>query len=201
MAFNELAMMARHVASPKQCKKKLPSLIFMTDRQKIPNPLPIIARLPANTLVIIRDYDHPNRAIYCRDIINCAKKRFCKVVIAGDASLALKLSADGVHMPEYQWQNIRALKRKYPLWLITVAAHSSRAIKAINSTKADAVLVSPLFHTTSHKGARPLTKHAFNTISLQCQLPIYALGGISLKKSKTLYSLSIKGIAAIDAFK
>jgi thiamine-phosphate pyrophosphorylase len=62
----------------------------------------------------------------------------------------------------------------------------------------DTVFLSPVFATTSHKGARPLTAVRAAMIAAQAPVPVYALGGITARNA-ALLAPSFSGIAAITS--
>ena len=111
---------------------RLPSLFVLTDCHLVQD---------LRGAVIVRDYDHPQREKYARDILKQAKG---PVLIAGDITLARRVKAEGLHVP--QWQLSRLPQRIFcpPGWLITAACHSLKAIKqAQQNPMIQAVLVSP----------------------------------------------------------
>ena len=85
------------------------------------------------------------------------------------------------------WRAVR------PDWVITVAAHSARALHA---PLADAALLSPVFYTRSHPGARFLTPARARLIARASLVPVLALGGVNDRNAALLAGFS--GIAAID---
>ena len=62
----------------------------------------------------------------------------------------------------------------------------------------DAVFLSPIFTTTSHRGAKPLTPVRAAMIAAQAQVPVYALGGVTVRNG-VLLAPSFSGIAAITS--
>ena len=56
----------------------------------------------------------------------CAARRI-KLLIADDPGLALRMRADGVHLPQRRASKIAALKALHPRWLVTAAAHDDAA--------------------------------------------------------------------------
>ena len=62
----------------------------------------------------------------------------------------------------------------------------------------DAVFLSPVFATTSHAGAKPLTPVRAAFIAAQAPVPAYALGGIT-RRNAGLLAPAFSGIAAISS--
>ena len=163
---------------------RLPSLFVLTDCHLVQD---------LRGAVIVRDYDHPQREKYARDILKQAKG---PVLIAGDITLARRVKAEGLHVP--QWQLSRLPQRIFcpPGWLITAACHSLKAIKqAQQNPMIQAVLVSPVFATISHPHQQPLGVIRFGLIVRQSRLPVIALGGIKRAQIHSLRQWGAAGIA------
>ena len=72
----------------------------MTDEKRLADPVPLIGGLPTNSAVIFRHYGAPDRENLAIRLTAAARKHGVKVLIAADARLALKVGADGLHLPE-----------------------------------------------------------------------------------------------------
>lgn len=78
-------------------------------------------------------------------------------------------------------------------------AHSLREIGAANRLGADAIVVSPVFPTRSHPGARPLGVVRFRLLAARAQGPVIALGGMDARRARRLKTTrwaAIDGICA-----
>ncbi|HMH66102.1 MAG TPA: thiamine phosphate synthase, partial [Rhizomicrobium sp.] len=84
----------------------------------------------------------------------------------------------------------------HPGWIITSSAHSLRAL--MRARELDAVFLSPVFATGSHKSARPLSPARAAFIASHATVPVYALGGIT-PRNAALLGPAFSGIAAISA--
>ena len=84
----------------------------------------------------------------------------------------------------------------FPHWIITASAHSLRALMGAHLL--DAVFLSPVFATTSHKNARPLTPLRAAFIASHAPVPVYALGGVTAQNA-ALLAPAFGGIAAISS--
>jgi len=62
----------------------------------------------------------------------------------------------------------------------------------------DAVFLSPVFATTSHKGAKPLTAVRAAFIAAHAPVPVYALGGVT-PRNVALLAPAFSGIAGISS--
>ena len=189
-----LADLTRRLNSPP--RRHLPALILMTDRHRLDDPAAAIARLPAGSAVILRHYGIPNREALARRLLSLCRRRRIRLLIAGDGALAARIGADGVHFPEAMARRGPGRWRR-PGWLITVAAHSFRAIRQAKALGADAALLSPVFSTPSHPGGRVLGALRFAALCRRAPLADYALGGVTAHTARRLAGSTAIGFAAI----
>mgnify|MGYP000563117888 CR=1 FL=1 len=130
-----------HTTRPSQ--GALPAFFLMTDEKRLPDPVAAATVLPPNCAVIFRHYGVPDREEIARRLIAVASRKNIRVLIAADARLALKVGADGLHLPESMaalgpgpW---RAWRK--PGWLVTAAAHSPMALFQAKAAGADAAVL------------------------------------------------------------
>lgn len=165
----------------------------------LPDPARAAAALPRGSAIILRDYDHPDRADLARLWQALARQHGHLFLVGNDSRLAHRIHADGVHWPEYRLTR-PSLVRPHPGWLVTAAAHSRTALRRAQALGVDAVLVSPVFATRSHPGTRTLGPLGLGRMIRAARLPVIALGGMSMPRLRRLSPLAIHGFAAIDAF-
>ena len=163
----------------------LPPLIMITDAGRLPDPLGAAARLPRGSAILLRDYDMAERAALAQRLANLARQRGLKLLVGGDAGLAIRIGAAGVHFPEARANEARRWRHRKN-WLITVAAHSRTALAAAAMCGADAALLSPVFRSESHPGAPALEVAGFTQLAARASLPVYALGGITADNAARL---------------
>jgi thiamine-phosphate pyrophosphorylase len=123
------------------------------------------------------------------------RRRGLVLLIGADAPLAARIAADGVHLPERMAGTAVALKRTYPGWLITAAAHSARALHA--ARPADAALLSPVFPSQSRSAGAALGPARAAALARRAPLPVIALGGVTAATARRLRG-GFAGLAAID---
>lgn len=176
---------------------ELPSLIFLTDDERTPDPLPAIASLPRGSLVVVRSRNSKRRRELAHAAARIAQRHGLSLSIAGDAALAVETAADGLHLSEAEIEKAGRYRAKS--WLITTAAHSAHAVLRAHLSGAHAVLLSPIFETQSHADRPPLGLSRLRTIVRTSPIPIYALGGIDAENVESLKNIPLAGIAAIGA--
>jgi thiamine-phosphate pyrophosphorylase len=162
----------------------------MTDDARLPDPLAAAHALPKGSIVIARS------RIRLEALARALLRQGCTVLIAGDAKLAAKLGAHGIHLPEARAHEAAHWRARYPDMFITASAHSLRALMR---SHVDAFLLSPVFPTESHPGRAALGPVRASLIARQARVPVYALGGVNARSAARLHGFA--GIAAIGALK
>lgn len=147
--------------------------------------------LPHGGVVVVRARDAKRRRRLAQEL-----QGFARLLIADDPELAEEIGAAGLHLPEARMREAGHWRRRHPNWIITSSAHSLRVLMGANHL--DAVFLSPVFATTSHKGAQPLTPVRAAMMAARASVPVYALGGITARNA-ALLAPSFSGIAAISS--
>lgn len=176
-----------------------PYFLYMTDRHRS-NALQVIPRLPAHSMVVIRDYDHPSRTEYAHRLAQLAHRHGHEVSVARDAMLARNVKAQGLHLPEYLAQKLPYFKRKHPSLMISVACHHPSRAAHYSAKGADAVMLSPIFATDTHPDASGMGIQALRSAAYANPNRIIALGGIKQCHLPVLITLPLAGIAAIGLY-
>ena len=175
----------------------LPTLVLMTDDERLADPLAAARALPRGSLVILRARQAAHRAKLARSLSRIACEKRLYLSIANDPVLAAEVGAHGLHLSEsraHEAAHWRALK---PRWLITAAAHSPRTAAQVRW--ADAVLMSPVFETASHHGRSSLGPMRLRVMARALAVPLYALGGINELSARRLMGARLAGLAGIGA--
>ena len=180
----QLARAAQRLSVP----SPLPPLILMTDEERLSDPLAAARALPRGSLVIAR------ARTQLEPLARAVLQLPLRVLIAGDAPLAARLGAFGVHLPEMRAGEAAHWRARYPQLFFTAAAHSLGALARANI---DAFLLSPVFQTESHREGRALGPLRASLVARQARVPVYALGGVDARGAGRLSGFA--GIAAIGA--
>jgi len=178
----------------------LPPIIVMSDARRAPDAAAMIRALPPEAAFIFRHYELAphDREKRARQACSAARYRNIPFLVAGDAKLAARIGADGLHLPEWQIMRLESrLALNLPFGFITAAAHSPAALRRAASAGVDAALLSPVFATKSHVGARPLGLAKAAEWARAATLPVYALGGINEETAARLSGTDFCGIAGI----
>ncbi|MBH90101.1 MAG: thiamine phosphate synthase [Magnetovibrio sp.] len=181
--------------------RKLPKRILLTDSMRLADPRDAIRALPAESGVILRHYNVPDRAGLAREILTICRPKKIPLLIAGDAYLARTIGADGLHLPEDMLAHKLGHWRRWlrPNTFLCVAAHSPKALCKAASASASFALLSPVFKTKSHPESTFIGIHRFTNWTTNAQIPVYALGGVNYQNEGRVLTSGAVGWAAIDA--
>jgi thiamine-phosphate pyrophosphorylase len=163
----------------------------MTDERQGDALWDALERLPPGGGVIFRHYATPGperRALFER-VRRIARRRRLLLVLAGTPRDAAAWRADGAH-------GVSSFGGSRPL-VRTAPAHNRRQLITAQRS-ADLVLLSPVFPTRSHPGAKPLGPLGFADLARRAKSPVIALGGMTERRARRLHGHY--GWAAIDAW-
>lgn len=179
--------------------KPAPNLLFFTDPERTPDPERVAERLPAGSAVVFRAFGAPDAAARGLRLREITRRRGLLLLVGADATLALEVEADGVHLPQRLSAQAPGLRDAHPRWLITLAAHDVEAALAGAAAGPDALVVSPVFPSRSPSAGAPLGVVGLKRIVETVETPVYALGGVRADTVAQLLDTGIVGIAAVEA--
>jgi len=171
----------------------------MSDSARAPDVTALAQKVPRGWGLVIRHYEAPDRTALVEAVVAICRARGVVALVAGDAQLAKRVGADGVHIPEGMIGKTmlgRITVRGSPL--VTASAHGAKGLRRAALIGADAVLLSPVFATPSHHDARPLGRMRFAALVRGCRSPVYALGGVKRDDVRSLRAIGAAGIAGIS---
>lgn len=164
----------------------------MTDDVRDADWAEAVAALPRGAAVIVRHREPRAREALARQLRPIARARGVKLLIADDPALAVRVGADGAHVPERKAAMIAGLRALHPRWIITTSAHGM-----VREREADAALLSPVFATASHAEHASLGVVRF---AAQSRGRVYALGGVDASSAQRLAASGACGIALIGGW-
>jgi thiamine-phosphate pyrophosphorylase len=159
----------------------LPDIWLVSD-ERIDAQLPAaLARLPRGSGFIFRHYGlaPAERRARFRSLAAIARRFGHRVILSGTPQEALQWGADGVYGPPGRLTGGPAILR-------LATAHSLRELARANRSRADLVLLSPVFATRSHPGASVLGPVRFRLIARCARMPVVALGGMNAHRARAI---------------
>uniref|UniRef100_UPI003A8746FC thiamine phosphate synthase n=2 Tax=Sphingomonas sp. GlSt437 TaxID=3389970 RepID=UPI003A8746FC len=169
---------------------RLPRLWLMTDERMDERLWAALERLPRGAGIVFRHYSlapAERRALFKRVAAIAARRRLV-LIRAGAGPLGQREA--GTHGRGRR--SVRGLR--------TWPAHNRREVIAGIRAGADLILISPIFATQSHPGARPLSRVRALMLAQRASVPVIALGGVDRKRGKALIAAGFYGWASIDAW-
>ncbi len=122
--------------------------------------------------------DAPARTAFAAEATALAQRHGARVLINGDAELAQRIGADGVHLRAHQ---LSAARVRPGLPLVAASCHSSAELAHAAKLELDFVLLGPVMATSSHPGVEPLGWDRFAQLITACPLPVFAIGGLGAR--------------------
>ena len=150
-----------------------------------------IARLPRGSGIVFRHDDAEDRQALARRVKAAARRGGHMLVVAGDAKLARRTGAAGVHVKTGHGAARPAM---------TAAAHGRADIVRAQRAGARLVFLSPVHATRSHPDATPLGRVRFGLMLHGAGIAVAALGGMTKRRFRALKPLGARGWGAIDAW-
>ncbi|MCL9982323.1 MAG: thiamine phosphate synthase [Erythrobacter sp.] len=160
----------------------LPALWLISDARNDAGLALALAQLPRGSGFIYRHYHlpDPERFARFRQLRRLAKARGHVVILADSALTAREWGADGIY------GSPRSLTPRRARLLQLATAHDLAELGLAARLGADAALLSPVFPTNSHPGAKVLGPVRFRLLARQSRLPVIALGGMTAECARAL---------------
>jgi thiamine-phosphate pyrophosphorylase len=168
----------------------LPRCWLLTDPRQGDALWPALERMPRGSGVIFRHHGVADRRGLFLRVQAIARRRRLVLLLAGPPALAAAWRADGSYGADR-----RRPARRSPIKAI--AAHDRAELIAAGRSGATLVLLSPVFSTRSHPGARTLGRVRFGMLARASRVPVIALGGMDRRRAR---GLPAYGWAGIDSW-
>lgn len=133
-------------------------------------------------------------AAFAEQVVQLAHSYSAKVLINGDAELAQRVGADGVHYTATQL--LQCSGRPMMPWC-SASCHNAAELQRAGELGFDCALLSPVLPTQSHPGAAHLGWEKFAGLASQATLPVYALGGLTQADKQSAWQHGAHGIALL----
>ena len=179
-----------------------PALLLVTDRHQARRPLAeiITAALAAGCRwVSLREKDLPEdeQVPLLRALLPIARRHGARLMLHGEAALAMLAGADGVHLPSGS-DPAAARALMGPGLLIGVSIHTATEAEAIDPQAADYALAGPAFETPSKPGYGPeIGRKGLAEIARAARVPVLAIGGINAARVADVIAAGCAGVAVM----
>lgn len=151
-------------------------------------------------LVQLRGQDEfyrSNQAVITHTLAVC-QRYDARLMLNSDPAMAANMGAHGVHL------SARSLMQldQHPLdksFLLAASCHNRQELEQAGRIGADFAVLSPVMHTASHPGAKPLGWDKFKELVEYADVPVYALGGMQAHHLEESWQYGGQGIAMLSA--
>jgi len=147
-------------------------------------------------LVQVRNRNWPvaERETFAVDVVVRARRYGAKVMINGDAELAKRIGADGVHLTADQ---LLAADVRPELPLVGASCHNAAETARAEALGLDFAVLGPVCATPTHPDTELLGWSGFQKLSAGTCIPLYALGGLAGSDLEQALRCGAHGIAMI----
>jgi len=118
-----------------------------------------------------------------------------RVLVNGDATVAKRAGADGLHLQGHQLMQLEAPP---PTDIWAASCHDARELERAAILGASFVVLSPVLPTASHPGEPGIGWEKFAALIYDYPLPVYALGGMKTGLLDTAMQHGAHGIALLS---
>ncbi len=106
---------------------------------------------------------------------------------------------DGYHLSSSELMRIND-RKQYGTGYVGASCHDADQLSKAESLQLDYVSLSPVNQTDSHPGKQTLGIHGFKSLCAQINIPVYALGGMSMDDRRAVFAAGGQGVAGISQF-
>ncbi|HEU0290759.1 MAG TPA: Nudix family hydrolase [Burkholderiales bacterium] len=145
-------------------------------------------------LLQLREKEMSGEALhrFAAEVVRLAHDRGAQVLVNGDAGLAQRTGADGVHLTSAQ---LKQLDRRLPSGLLGASCHDAGELARAQALGVDFVVLGPVQPTPSHPGAAGMGWEAFAALLRDSRVPVYALGGLKTPDLEKAWECGAHGIS------
>lgn len=148
-------------------------------------------------LIQVREHEMTPEQLaqFARRVVVAAHKHGARVLINGDAAIAQRSGADGVHLQSQQLLRLTA-PPAFEFW--AASCHDARELARAAELHASFSVLSPVLPTASHPGVPGMGWEKFATLTHHYPLPVYALGGMQTDMLETAMHHGAHGVALLS---
>ena len=121
------------------------------------------------------------------------------LVLNAEPNLVSEMDAAGVHLNSSRLMKTESRPLGAEYW-VSASCHNLEELEQAQKIGVDFVVLGPVCQTITHPGAKPLGWVRFTELMQQINIPVFALGGLSLDDLWKVRKNGGQGIAGIRAF-
>lgn len=188
--------------------RELLKVYFISGSVNVRSSLPYVLKQAINGGITIFQYREkgesaltgPAKEALGKELRSICKKANIPFIVNDNVDLALMLNADGVHIGQED-EDAKIVRRMIGDRILGVSAHTVEEALQAMEDGADYIGVGPIFSTTTKLDTREVRGPQFiSTLRKhRIEIPIVAIGGITLDKAKEVIKNKADGLAVISA--
>lgn len=140
----------------------------------------------------------PKEIIKLLDYIQSSGVPNKKIILNDRLDIALCMKIPNIQLPENSLPT-QLVKEHYPNVRVGNSVHSVEGAKKAQRDGADYVVYGHCFETNSKKGIPPNGLEQISQMKKELNIPIYAIGGITLDKIPDIKKRNVEGIAVMSS--
>jgi 8-oxo-dGTP diphosphatase len=129
---------------------------------------------------------------FARAVVAMSHAYGAKVLVNGDAGLAMRVGADGVHLTSVQLGQCN-VRPDFPL--VSASTHHRDEIEHAATLNLDFVVLGAVKPTRTHPAQAPMGWQRFGDLVAAAPLPVYALGGLTGQDLEIAIKQGAQGVA------
>lgn len=199
-----MALAAQKMFKARARPTPLSPFVFMTDPQRVLDPVAIARTLPEGAAIIYRHFGRTGHRREAEALRQVSFEKGLQFLIGHDPELAIAVGADGVHFRRDVSLQAPILWRKScPDWIITMAGLKGAGLKGAQDytgqlSVLDGLFVSSVFYSKSPSAGDPMGADKFKEVCTKLPVPVFALGGVNPRTINKLAGTGAAGIAGIE---
>lgn len=134
-------------------------------------------------------------AQFARRVVVAAHAHGARVLVNGDAAIAQRAGADGVH---FQARQLLRLTAPPALEFWAASCHDAAELARAAELHASFAVLSQVLPTASHPDVPGMGWDRFEALTHQYPLPVYALGGMQIELLETAMRRGAHGVALLS---
>lgn len=173
---------------------------WLKDDETLPNQVEK-AILGGATIVQLREKHLEKNELkaLALDVQKVCKKYNVPFIINDDVELAKEIDADGVHVGQQDMSVLEARRILGAQKIVGATAKTIEQAKLAMDNGADYLGSGALFGSFTKTDAKPMEISFFNEICKSVEIPVVAIGGISMSNIDKLKNTYMAGVAVVSA--
>lgn len=120
------------------------------------------------------------------------------LLLNSGSAKAFEMTSDGVHLTSHDLLALN--KRPENVHWLSASCHNLAELKQAENIGVDFVVLAPILKTQTHPDVEPLGWEVFSKWVAECNIPVYALGGVTKMDLQMANHFGGQGIAGIRTF-